>query len=41
MINISDVFEGLKCMDGPYHIELDEAVKIYTGFPDQQVKAKC
>ena len=23
----SDVFEGLECMDGPYHMELDEAVK--------------
>ena len=23
----SDVFEGLGCMDGPYHMELDETVK--------------
>ena len=23
----SDVSEGLECMDGPYHMELDEAVK--------------
>ena len=23
----SDVFEGLECMDCPYHMELDEAVK--------------
>ena len=23
----SDVFKGLECVDGPYHMELDEAVK--------------
>ena len=33
MKECSDVFEGLGCMDGPYHMELDETVKPVVHLP--------